>query len=230
MDRRVRRTRRLLGDALVELVLEQGYERTTVQDVLDRADVGRSTFYAHFRDKDALLMAGFEELAEQLRADLDAVSPAAPPEPGQPVRALFAHAHRNRALYAALFGRRAGDGFRRRLHDLVVGLLREHLRPYVTAMPLDVVVEFAAASAIGLLVWWVDDGCRRTPDRMAELYQRLAAPGIGAAVGNAAAASNGAAIKSGAAVSNGAAVKSGAAVHSGSPGSAQPAGNPYPDR
>src|SRR4051812_37141511 len=95
MDRRVRRTRRILGDALLELIVEQGYEQTTVQDVLDRADVGRSTFYAHFRDKDALLMAGFDEMAEQLRTDLAAMTPGTPPEPGQPVQALFLHAYRN---------------------------------------------------------------------------------------------------------------------------------------
>ncbi|MBO0803611.1 MAG: TetR/AcrR family transcriptional regulator [Nocardiopsaceae bacterium] len=55
-DRRVRRTRALLHQALIELILEKGYGRITVQDILDRADVGRSTFYSHYRDKDALLL------------------------------------------------------------------------------------------------------------------------------------------------------------------------------
>ncbi|GAA4253132.1 TetR/AcrR family transcriptional regulator [Dactylosporangium darangshiense] len=187
MDRRVRRTRRILGEALVELVIEQGYEATTVQDVLDRADVGRSTFYAHFRDKDALLMAGFDDLAERLRADLDALAPGVAPEPGQPVVGLFAHAYRNRTLYAALFGRRGGPAFRRRLHELLAGLLRPHLAPHLAAagsdLPVDGVVEFATSAAIGLLVWWIDDGFRHPPRRMALMYQRLAAPGISAALG-----------------------------------------------
>ena len=56
-DRRVARSRRALKEALTDLILEQGYESVTVQDVIDRADVGRSTFYAHFLDKDDLLMA-----------------------------------------------------------------------------------------------------------------------------------------------------------------------------
>lgn len=186
MDRRVRRTRRILGEALVELILERGYDRTTVQDVLDRADVGRSTFYAHFRDKDALLMAGFDDLAEQLRADLDALSPAIRPEPGQPVVALFAHAYRNRPLYAALCGRRGAGVFRRRLHELVAGLLRGHLGPHLAAagsdLPLDIVVEFATSAAVGLLVWWVDGGFRHPPERMARMYQRLVAPGVAGAL------------------------------------------------
>ncbi|WP_344611850.1 TetR/AcrR family transcriptional regulator [Dactylosporangium salmoneum] len=184
----MRRTRRILGEALVELIIEQGYERTTVQDVLDRADVGRSTFYTHFRDKDALLMAGFEDLAERLRADLDAVGPGVPPAPGQPIEGLFAHAYRNRTVYTALFGRRGGAVFARRLHELVAGLVRAHLAPHLAAaragVPLDVAVEFVTSAAIGLLVWWIDGGFQFSPQRMAVLYQRLAAPGISAAVGS----------------------------------------------
>ena len=50
-DRRVQRTRKLLQDALMALILEKGYEAVTIQDIIDRANVGRSTFYAHFLDK-----------------------------------------------------------------------------------------------------------------------------------------------------------------------------------
>src|SRR5215467_15595598 len=71
-DRRVRRSRRLPQDALLELILEKGYDKVTVQDILDRADVGRATFYAHFRDKDDLLVSGSEELREVLRAQMTA--------------------------------------------------------------------------------------------------------------------------------------------------------------
>ena len=61
-DRRVGRTRRLMHEALMALIVEKGYETVTVQDILDRADVGRSTFYAHYRDKDELLLSSFEHL------------------------------------------------------------------------------------------------------------------------------------------------------------------------
>src|SRR4051794_34863467 len=61
-DRRVARSRRALKEALTDLILERGYESVTVQDVIDRADVGRSTFYAHFLDKDDLLMAILADL------------------------------------------------------------------------------------------------------------------------------------------------------------------------
>ena len=61
VDRRVQRTRRLLQDALVATVIEKGYEAATVQDIIDRADVGRATFYAHFADKQTLLTSRLED-------------------------------------------------------------------------------------------------------------------------------------------------------------------------
>ena len=69
-DRRVRRTRAALRDAFLALVSEKGYEKITIQDILDRADVGRSTFYVHYRDKEALLIALFDAMRDQLEREL----------------------------------------------------------------------------------------------------------------------------------------------------------------
>src|SRR5687767_2197406 len=100
-DRRVRRTRRTLQEALTTLILDKSYERITIQDVLDRADVGRSTFYAHFRDKDDLLMACFDGVREELQREFAAE---------QSADALFLHAHRHRRIYKALCGKKSGGG------------------------------------------------------------------------------------------------------------------------
>ena len=75
IDRRIQKTKRGLSQALVELILERGYEQITVQDILDRANVGRSTFYAHYRDKEALLLACFDDMQTQLRSAIDADAP-----------------------------------------------------------------------------------------------------------------------------------------------------------
>src|SRR5262245_41400479 len=63
-DRRVQKTRKLLQDALIELVAEKGYEAVSIREILDRANVGRSTFYAHFQDKDQLLHSILDRLDE----------------------------------------------------------------------------------------------------------------------------------------------------------------------
>jgi AcrR family transcriptional regulator len=66
-DRRVQRTNQLLRAALVSLIQEKGYENITVQNIIDRANVGRATFYAHFENKEHLLVSGFEDLRALLR-------------------------------------------------------------------------------------------------------------------------------------------------------------------
>ena len=66
-DRRVQRTRLTLRSAMVELIREKGFEALTVQDIIDRADVGRSTFYSHFRSKEDLLAGSVAMLRSSLR-------------------------------------------------------------------------------------------------------------------------------------------------------------------
>ncbi|MCP2320419.1 transcriptional regulator, TetR family [Nocardia amikacinitolerans] len=128
-DRRVRRTRATLHRALIELLLERPYERITVRDILDRADVGRSTFYAHFRDKDDLLLVSS---TEYLRAAITAAhpeDPAAPPisAPLAPVYTLFQLAQANPEVYRALLGRKAGGQLLRATRGMVGRVLTEQL-------------------------------------------------------------------------------------------------------
>lgn len=188
-DRRVRRTRRILLEALISLVLEKGYQRVTVQDILDRADVGRSTFYAHFRDKEALLVASFDTMRDELQRDLDAMRPGTrPADPTSPAAAVFGHAYRNRRVYRAMCGKQGGNVVHRHLHGLIGGMLREHLRPHLAAagadLPVDAVAEFYTSAMLGLLVWWVDQDFPYGPAEVARIYQRLAAPGVLAALGH----------------------------------------------
>jgi AcrR family transcriptional regulator len=182
-DRRVRRTRRLLIEALIALIMEKGYSKITVQDLLDRADVGRSTFYAHFRDREALLLACFDNVRDELQREIDALTPgASPPDPARLAAAIFAHAQRRRPVYRALCGRQGGAIVIEHLHGLVRGLLEDHLRPHLAAagsdMPVEVAAEFHASATIGLLSWWVEGDFPYEPSRLTELYRRLAMPGM----------------------------------------------------
>jgi AcrR family transcriptional regulator len=175
-DRRVRRTRTSIVEAFLSLVVERGYERVTIQDILDRADVGRSTFYAHYRDKEALLMSCFDGLRDELTADLDAMTPGL----------LFHHAYRHRPVYRALCGRPGGTVVQRYLHVLIAGALRAHLQPQLAAagssIPAEAMAEFYTSALLGLLIWWVAQDFKGGPDAIAQIYGELAAPGILAAV------------------------------------------------
>jgi AcrR family transcriptional regulator len=178
-DRRVRRTRRALRDALVALIVERGYEKVTVQDVLDRADIGRSTFYAHYRDKDALFEACFDDLRSSLEAGLAAT--VENPSHDDPTHVLFEHAYANQLVYQALCGRAGATAGTRLLHQLVLGSLRDHLAPVGLALPADVVACYHAGGLVAVLVDWVRQGFPQPPADIARTCQKMITPSIMAA-------------------------------------------------
>jgi AcrR family transcriptional regulator len=183
VDRRVRRTRDLLRRALIALILEKGYDRITVQDIIDRADVGRSTFYAHYTDKEDLLLSGLEELAGAFEEHMERHF-AGRAEPN-PVLAAFQHADRQRDLYRALAGKRGAEvmraGLRDRIKEVIVRRMPEFLPHQDGALPDEVMLEFLLTSLLGLLVWWLENDVPYSAEQMADMYMRLAVPGVQAA-------------------------------------------------
>jgi AcrR family transcriptional regulator len=191
-DRRVRRTRRLLREALLELVAEKGYDRVTVQNVIDRADVSRATFYAHFRDKDALLVSGLDDLEEDLR---DAT--AAVVEEGEgasaralgSVQALLEHAAAHRSLYRGSVGGRAETLVTRHLRRRLTALARQHYqemadsRGWTLPVPLDLTAEYMIGGFLSVMWWWLEQDEPLPPERVIELVERLNTPALDAAFG-----------------------------------------------
>ncbi len=187
-DRRVQRTRRLLQEACIDLILEKGYSEVTVQDVLDRADVGRSTFYAHFRDKDDLLASRFDSLhlafEEHLKFVLDNLG-SGNKEGASPTNLLFIflkyveHEHR---LVKALFGRKSGGVRANFMRDYLVkyirGLLPKFAKAKLDNYQLDAVAEHTGNALLTLTVWWVDNDMPCPVDELYELMVRLLEPGL----------------------------------------------------
>jgi AcrR family transcriptional regulator len=175
-DRRVRRTRDLLRRSLIALILEKGYERITVQDILDHADIGRSTFYTHYQGKDDLLLSGFDELRYEF---LDAVA-RNPDDVLGPTRALFDHVDGHRALYRAMAGRRGHDLAMRSIRRELTTILTDHLRHRVTVDgdALDATVAFLISGLTGTLTWWLDTEASLSSDAMYDRFEHLARNGI----------------------------------------------------
>jgi AcrR family transcriptional regulator len=153
----------------------------TVQDVLDRGDIGRSTFYAHYRDKDGLFTACFDELRAGLERELEATVAGPPHSPTRPVGVMFDHAYRHQQVYRALCGRSGDTAGTRMLHRLVLDSLRDHLTPVGLTLPVDVVAEYQAGGLVAVLVWWVRQDFPQPPDEIARTCQTMITPSVMAA-------------------------------------------------
>lgn len=175
-DARIRRTRERLGAALIQLIQEKEIDRVTVQEVLARAGVGRSTFYLHYRDKDDLLFSQLEQFLEMVSTSLSRRKEQS--ERVLPVAELFSHVGNQNKVYRALAeSGRLGDffelaqgyfaqGIEQRLKDskrAAKGPQRE-LRARSTAL---------AGSVLSLMRWWIDHGEKESPEAMDELFHQM---------------------------------------------------------
>jgi len=184
-DRRSQRTRRLLVQALIDLLRERDYDQIGIGDIIERADVGRSTFYAHYEDKDDLLVGGLEEQLDDINqhASLDGLTDPR----GTPILQLFKHVQEHRYLYKALnwskgiepLFKKAQIILTRKFEAFLSGSERYKVSP---KLPLTVVATYMAGSLITLLRWWLDNNLPYTPEEMDDMFHRLVMPGLWAAL------------------------------------------------
>jgi len=180
-DARIRRTHERLGSALVQLIQEKPIDDVTVQEVLDRASVGRSTFYLHFRDKNDLLLSQLEKFLETMSTALSIRKEES--RRVVPVAELFAHIGSQRKVYRALANSdRLNDFF-----DLAQGYfsqgieqrIRESKRlPKLPQRELAASASALAGSLLSLLRWWLDRGAKEPPRYMDELFHRIVWNGL----------------------------------------------------
>jgi AcrR family transcriptional regulator len=182
-DRRVRRTRELLRTALLALIRERGYYRITVQDILDRADVGRSTFYAHYRDKQDLLESGFDDIRAALAAEArSSKAPAASEvEFLQPLLAVFQHVEAYRETWGPLTRKGGADVIAGLLRRHVADLVGQHLRsqfPWSDPTRLDAATTYLVGACMGLLIGWLDnETSSATAEELHATFRRLSSQG-----------------------------------------------------
>ena len=183
-DRRVQRTQQLLRTALFALIQEKGFEKLSVQEIIDRANVGRATFYAHFDNKEDLLLSGFDAFRESLRQRQREArsSPTTLDEQAFAFsRDMIAHVDEYRHLFKAMAGKNSGAAVQNVLRKLVVDFVRDDLKAMVAGNKsrravTDAVVEFIAGGLFGLLVWWLGSKDRLSIEEMNTLFRRFAIP------------------------------------------------------
>jgi AcrR family transcriptional regulator len=181
IDRRVLQTRDALGDALVQLMHQKPFEEITVQQVLDRAEVGRSTFYAHYRDKDDLFLSDVDDFWEGMATLLARRGEKS--NRVAPVRELFAHIAEAREFYAALVASakihdvlESGQGHFARGIDQRLAESKDGQA--MAAGPRSAIAHAFAGALFSLLSWWIDRGMAATPEQMDDVYHHMVWSGI----------------------------------------------------
>lgn len=190
MDRRAARTRRALHEALIALILRKGYEAVTIQDIIDEADIGRSTFYAHYSGKEDLLRSGFEQLRTLLedeagaaRAEGDWTDGRGSAAPLGFSLALFEHACAYRQVYRALVGGRGATVAINEIRRILADRVREDLPEAGDdgAVPRELRVQFVVGAFMTVLTWCLERRHGLRPPEMDTIFRRLVLGGIGPA-------------------------------------------------
>ncbi|HMV48532.1 MAG TPA: TetR/AcrR family transcriptional regulator [Blastocatellia bacterium] len=179
-DRRVQRTRDVLGDALITLMHEKAFDDITVQDVLDLAGVSRSTFYAHFRDKDDLFLSDADEFFEHMANVLTMCGDTS--RRVAPVREMFEHVASLGTLYDSMVASgNFQDAMELAQEHFARGIERRlnQLCPAPASFSRVAQAYAFAGAMFSLMRWWLDHGKPASPAQMDEDFHRMVWAGVG---------------------------------------------------
>jgi AcrR family transcriptional regulator len=180
-DRRSQRTYHLVSSAFAELLVEKPYDEILVQDILDRAGIGRTTFYAHYFDKEDVLDSMTEQILSMFTHQL---THSTARQRVVPSLELFEHIYQSpHQHFRALMRSRAGEPLWEALQTALCRAIEPELATLCAkirspSIPLPVVPEYLAGAFLTLLKWWVAADMPYPPEQMENIFQQLALPGV----------------------------------------------------
>jgi AcrR family transcriptional regulator len=179
-DRRVARTRELLQKALIELIKEGGYDAITIQDISDRANVGRTTFYWHYNSKDELFVSCHEAIVSEFKIGvLHPLSREEMLSPHAPAGLSYAYRHLKEArpLLYSIFQGKDSLMILRRIRDSNAQEIEANLRSAFgeanSLVPLDVLASYLAGAQIALMQWWLEKRQSHTLESLVQTFHRM---------------------------------------------------------
>jgi len=181
-DRRAVRTQRMIKQALMELMHDMRYEDITVQHIIDRADVGRSTFYAHYSDKDEVAKEFLEGMMESITRG---VKPGGEEKSAAfPIAEMFRHLRSQQLSAHGVWQSNRGRDYlfsvgqaywnRRIERELKTRLGKGG----GSKVPLPVAAQMVTGAATALLNWWIKNKMPYSPEEMQDMFDRVVMPGI----------------------------------------------------
>ena len=158
--------------------MEKGYRAVSIKDIIDRANVGRSTFYAHYADKDELFESQLNRMVEML---IQHTPPAIlERNPFFPSLGLFQHVQQQWKLYKLLSWEAGNTLHINHLQKSISDQIEQRIAAEgkIYDLPIPILANFLAGSLLSLLKWWLDNKMVYSPEQMDEMFRRLALPGI----------------------------------------------------
>ena len=186
-DRRSQRTRQALIDALITLLANKQYDAISIKEIVDQANIGRSTFYAHYQTKDDLLKDGFARVLDLLLEHI--VLSEAEHNLKLDTTLLFRHAQGHYQLYRTLAWGSGLELLTRDGHAALSGKLQQRLARLtpedgISPVPVSIISYCMAVELLILLKWWLDNKMPYSPKQMDEIFQQLVMSGIRVTLGS----------------------------------------------
>jgi AcrR family transcriptional regulator len=186
-DRRPSRTKQAIRDSLIELIKEKHYDLISVQDIIERANMARSTFYTHFRDKEDVLFSDWKRFLGFFFGHVGWANL----HDGRflPVAELFHHLKEYYNFYIALERSQKSERLFRTGYGFLVESLEEELAqrfdPEIVMIPLPLLASFLAREIVGQMRWWLDHSMPISPQEMDRIFHELTMPGVRSSLLNA---------------------------------------------
>lgn len=176
-DRRVQRSVQLLQHALMKLVSEKRFDKITVQEIIDRANVGRTTFYAHFESKEDLFLSTHVGIVHAIAHSFFGEDGSWPAEPSPEIIGFLQIMECSPDMHYFLTSGRRDDSVHRllrtRIAESLCKVLNERYEESRSAIPFDVLSQQVAGSIVTLMVWWMDKRTPYSPQEMARMVHRM---------------------------------------------------------
>ncbi|MDN3020142.1 TetR/AcrR family transcriptional regulator [Paenibacillus sp. BSR1-1] len=192
-DRRVIRTKRMIRDALTELMEEKGFEGITVRDLTEKASINRGTFYLHYRDKYDLLEQSEEEIISGIRQLVnnikpkEAVSFTSQDEPFPIILKLFEYFQENASFMKVILGPKGDAAFQGKMKELIKKTffqkIAEDLKIEEMLVPADYLISYVSSAHLGVIQHWLQSGMEKSPREMTLILTKMTLYGPGHVAG-----------------------------------------------
>lgn len=192
-DRRIRRTRQALRNALIELTKKKDYDSISIEEITEYANLGRATFYLHYKDKEDLLLEQFSEMADE-KVRLIAEIPFSDwlPDPGKkkakakqsqllPLQIVFQHVYDHADFYYVLLKSENSSKIVERIRKISIESIVKFVEtkmqtdpiPILFVVPIEFFASFFSGALLSCISWWLEEDMRHSPEEMTDMFRKL---------------------------------------------------------